>query len=124
VFAVDVGRRLHHGAGRTRDQILEFRAAVLVGLHGDDLRPDVKIDRMPREIVRQRSANQAHRHGAVGEIVHGPRDARHLFGVGHRDGRGGGEVLAGEGDLAGFALPEVDGGDAAKAGCWLGKGAE
>ncbi len=89
MLAVDVRARLHD-AWR---ELVELRATRIVRVHLDDTAVRVvQLDLMTGDVVGQLSANQADRNAAARQIVHGPRNARHLLRVGHL------ELSSGHGD--------------------------
>ena len=78
MLAVDVSDRLHR---RVRRQVVELRPPALVGFHGEHLGADAQLDRVVGDVVRQLAANQAHRDGAVRQIVDGAWNPRHLLWI-------------------------------------------
>ena len=81
LFAVHLRGGLHGRPGR---QLVELRAAPFVRL--DREHPavaEVQLDGMVHDVVRQLTTNQPHGNAARRQIVHRPRDARHLLRIRH-----------------------------------------
>ena len=76
--------------GCARRDAAELRAAVLVGVHDHRFRAADDLDRMSLYVVRELSADEPYGHVSGRQICDWPRNARHLFRVGHLELSGGG----------------------------------